>query len=285
MEQFLQITDHAGPVYDVLLDESRLLTSGADKYIVAWDKITGEQQPFACKLEKPAYKIFRKDNHLFVGQTDGKLTVINLDTNTEERVFDVHKKAIIDMVCFMGVLYVASQDGSISLWETSSLQFVRQLTLDGLRLRKLEIVPERNHLIVIGQSPVVRVLELDYLNEIATSKEICSDGLSSMFYNTDKEVLLIGDKHGIVSVLKYPSLEEVYSFAAHKSAVYGLELMGDKLITVSRDKSIKLWNYTDLSPIQKFTGKQGHRYSVNGLLVDNDRFYTWSDDSNILGFR
>ena len=60
-------------------------------------------------------------------------------------------------------------------------------------------------------------------------------------------------------------------------------LSEDLLATVSRDKSIKIWNKKALQVMEKVDAfKQGHHHSVNHLVrLSDNRFATCSDDKTI----
>jgi WD40 repeat protein len=74
------------------------------------------------------------------------------------------------------------------------------------------------------------------------------------------------------------------SIPAHNYAIYDILFLNEKsFVTLSRDKSIKIWIKETLSVLQKIDAKsKGHKHSVNSIVkLDDSSFATASDDKTI----
>jgi WD40 repeat protein len=80
-------------------------------------------------------------------------------------------------------------------------------------------------------------------------------------------------------------MQQIKAIPAHNFVIYDILFLNPReFITVSRDKSIKIWSFEKLSVTQKIEFKNGgHIHSVNNIQQLNPTtFATCSDDKKII---
>jgi WD40 repeat protein len=146
---------------------------------------------------------------------------------------------------------------------------------------------DESKLFIACQDGYIRILETEYYNLI---DEIYAHegGVSAVCIDpNDNTVLFTGGKDAHLKVWNLRSKECVKSIPGHNYVIYDILFLNEKsFVTISRDKSIKIWDRTSLKVIQKIDSKsKGHKHSVNSIvkLYDN-AFATSSDDKTIKFF-
>ena len=80
----------------------------------------------------------------------------------------------------------------------------------------------------------------------------------------------------------------IRALPAHKGAIYGIQAIdAQHFVSISRDKSIKVWDNMTQKVIQKVEAKNhGHRHSVNAVWTDQrGTIATVGDDQLLRVFR
>lgn len=290
---FHTISTHAGAVYGLSNGptEDSFFSVSADHFAVLW-KLDGLlQEPFAVKLEKPAYSILyiRQHNLLVVGNAEGAFHVIDFTLKKEIRLIAHHSKGIFDFAfdAADNQLLVAGGDGVLSVWSVPGFLPVRNIPLCDAKLRQLSIDSANNFVAVACGDGFVRVLDLVFFNETATI-DAHSGGATAVAWHPHKPVLVTGGKD---AHLKCWNINDVFtnvlSIAAHQFAIYSIvfDHTGKFCATASRDKSIKLWDSLTLEPLYKIgPGEEAHTHSVNKLLWIKETLVSCGDDRKICVF-
>ncbi len=110
-----------------------------------------------------------------------------------------------------------------------------------------------------------------------------------MTIHPKKPALLSGGKDGhLRGWALSDSPREVLALPAHRGAIYriGARADGAMLASVGRDKAVKVWSGSDMSPVARHEGRGiGHTHSVNSLLWLDEHLVTAGDDRVIRVFR
>jgi len=79
---------------------------------------------------------------------------------------------------------------------------------------------------------------------------------------------------------------EVLSLPAHEQTIYRMAFSEHGVLaTVSRDKSAKLWDASDMTVTEKLEhASKGHTHSVNDLLWLGEQLITVNDDGLVRVF-
>ena len=130
----LEITGHAGAIYDLAVLDEFVYSCSADKYATRWSLKTGEQDNFAIQTSSTAYsiEIDRKSKTLWLGLSNGDIHIIDIATKTEIKYFKQHKKPVfsIHYLSLIEKMCVGDADGNLSIWDSNSNKLEALLPLD-----------------------------------------------------------------------------------------------------------------------------------------------------------
>lgn len=291
MQHTASFTGHTASIY-ALAQGARaghFLSAGGDGRIVAWDPDRPGEGVVLATLPRPVFalRVVPGTALLLAGTDRGLLHVIDLEAKCESQALEVHGLGIFRILPLAdGTLACAGGDGSISLWRTSAggLELIRQIPLTDAKLRDLALAPGGDRLAVACGDGTVRVLETGAFNELHTV-EAHANGATSVAFHPTKPVLLSGGKDGYLRAWHVTEgYRAVHGFSAHGGTLYGIAPSADGrwLATVGRDKAVKLWDPTDLSPAA--TLRSTAPRSVNTLLWLGGRLFTAGDDKQVHGW-
>ncbi len=280
-----EISGHAGAIYSCTFDGSYIYSGSADKFVARWIPEEGVQDKFAIRFEHSIYAVEYTAPYLLVGRSDGGVHVFNAETRVEEKYFTQHTKAIftISVNSKNSQCYVADADGNVSIWDLDSWDLLLYLPLNCGKIREIAISSDGSRIAVCGQDGTLRIFDTDTFNEIYTI-EAHKDGATSACFDGDSNDLLFsGGKDAILRLWDLPSGACLKEVPAHNFAIYKIMQIGNTLITISRDKTVKVFS-NELQFIQRLDHKEGgHKHSVNDAVqMDEKRFVTCGDDSKMV---
>ena len=284
-----EIIGHSAAVYSLIADAEFVYSGSADNYVARWLTSTGEQDKFAIKFEQSVYALeFFGDNLLAVGLADGGLHIFDLEKRTELKYFTQHTKAIFSIAynAPKKQLYVSDAEGNLSVWNANSLELLIYIPFDCGKIRSMAVSSTGDHFVLACQDGNLRTLETEFFNEIQTINAHKDGGASVLFHPTNEDLLISGGKDALIKIWKWKEELLVETIVAHNYAVYDLLSIhdGKQFVSASRDKTIKVWNSSDFSFVQRLESKNGgHRHSVNALAkIDEESFVSCSDDKRII---
>lgn len=281
---------HEGAIY--ALEESfntdKCYSAGFDNMVVEWDLIEKTNPIAIAKLPSKAFSILKIEslNLLLVGTAQGGVHIIDITTKTEIKFLLVQTDMIFDLLYIenKNQLIVVSADGSLSVWNCTNWTLIVQKKITS---NKLRACIEFNNKLVIGcEDGTIRLLD-DHFNEINRIETHDSGfGVNTLLISPSEKYLISGSRDGHIN---FHSLKNNYELVkripAHNFAVYAIKFSPDhtKFITVSRDKSFKLWDAKTLEVITKVDYKVGgHKASVNAVLwTKRNLIITTGDDRSI----
>ena len=274
---------HAGPIYAVDGDAFFIYTAAADKFVTRWYRETGQQDPFAIRCESSpfAIKLVRQKNILAIGLSNGHLHFIDLQKRKELHLYVQHQVGIFAMFEQEDKqqLFVGDADGFLSVWDTQSLKLKIILPLCSSKIRAITALDQGRIAIGTNEGEII-IIETEFMNEIHRfyAHEL---GVSSVCFEAKTRQLISGGKDGMLRWWQVEDFQILRALPAHKGAIYGIMNLNEEyMVTVSRDKSIKVWDKSTQHVVQKVEAKnRGHRHSVNGLWTDqNGTVATVGDD-------
>lgn len=285
--QLLQTIDgHNGAIYDVIYCNDFLFTSSADKFVAQWNVESGEQTKFAVKLDRSAYNIAfsPESNLLAVGTNNGGIHVIDTVKREEIRLLTQHKVAVFSLsYCpIKEYFYSGDLDGVFCAWDAKTFDLLITLPYNCGKIREISISEDGEFIAICGQDGLIRVLESNFFNLIQEFKAHKEGANCALF---DGDFIYTGGKDAYIKKWNWKDKELLLDIPAHNYAVYDLEFIDNKkkMVSVSFDKSIKLWNTVDLSIIERIEFKnKGHRHTVNRIAkISEQSFATVGDDRKI----
>jgi WD40 repeat protein len=280
------IDGHNGAIYDVIYCDGFLFTTSADKFVVQWNVKSGEQTKFAVKLDYSSYNIAFSpvSNLLAVGTNKGGIHVIDTEKREEIRLLTQHKTAIFALTYCpkKHVFYSGDLEGIVCVWDAKTFDLLITLPYNCGKIREISTNEAGEFLAICGQDGYIRILESAFFNLVQEFKAH-KDGVNCALFDGDQ--LYTGGKDAHIRKWNWRDKKEVLSIPAHNYAVYDLAFIDNKqkIISVSFDKSIKVWKTQDLSIIERIEFKnKGHRHTVNRIAkISEQSFATVGDDRKI----
>ncbi len=280
-----EISGHAGAIYSCTFDGNYIYSGSADKFVARWIPDEGVQDKFAIKFEHSIYAVEFAAPFLLVGRSDGGFHVFNAETRTEIKYFTQHTQAIFSISINQqaGHCYVADADGNVSVWNLSDWELLLYLPLDCGKIREIAVSTDGSRIAVCGQDGYARVFDTDNFNEIFTVKAHKDGATAACFDGSSNDVLITGGKDAMLRLWDLPSETCLKEIPAHNFAIYKILQVGNTVITISRDKTVKVFS-SDLQFIKRLDHKEGgHKHSVNDAVqLDENRFLTCGDDSKMV---
>jgi WD40 repeat protein len=283
-----EISGHSGAIYDLAFSDHHMYSASADGYVARWDTHTLEQDSFSIKCTTPPYSLVVAKDKLWFGLSSGDIHVVDLVKKAEVKFYQQHKKSVFSLVHVpqKNLIIAGDADGNLSIWNDENLSLLLFLPLDCGKIRKINVKSDGTLFVVHGKDEKIRIFETEHFNEIVTLPGHENGANCSVFSETTENQLISGGKDGLLKVWDWKKEKLIQTIPAHNYAIYDLKTSDDHqtLISVSRDKSIKLWNMSDLQFLQKVENKTGgHKHSVNSVIKDtNGHFFSASDDRKII---
>jgi len=278
-----QLLGHSGPIYALCQDAEHLYSASSDKLVVRWNLQDGTQDHFVVKTDRPVFSILKlkASSELVLGQDDGSIHIIDVLLKKELRHLKAHASAIFSITenQSKGQRYTTDADGNLFIWDTA-WNLLMKFPLDCGKIRDVQVSPNGNHLYLACGDGRLKVLECEYFNQVndwSAHQEACT----AVCLLPDASILSGGKDAYIRHWASDGTL--LKSFPAHKGTIYGLALLANRqYVSVSRDKSIKVWDLHSHQIIQKIEmSGRAHLHSINAVVSKGTQFITAGDDKRI----
>ncbi len=281
VEKLFQIAAHSGSIYSVISDkEEALYTAGSEGIVLKWNVNEIESATVLAKVSGQVFSllIYESLNQLWVGTMAGVVHVLDLNSKKEIHHFVNHTDSIFDIQMNSDErIYIASKDGSISIWEAATSRFINRIQIAQDGLRKIAFHPNKKEMAIGSSDNYIYILSTENFQELYKI-EAHTNSVFSLCYSTDGEQLFSGGRDAMLyswNVLN--NYSELKNRPAHLFTINNIILLRGKYIaTAGRDKHVKIWNGGNLELIKVLDKEKfdGHKNSVNKL--------TWLRGHNIL---
>lgn len=282
------LSGHAGAIYSLAFDNDFIYSASADKYVTRWNIELGTQDKFAIKFSNSPYSccLFSNNSKLAVGLDNGNLHFFDLKERKELKFYIQHKTGIFSLLenTTKRHLYSTDSDGNFAVWNPENFELQLFLPFDCGKIRRMCLDETGSKLFLACQDGYIRILETEYFNQIGEFYAH-ENGVTSLAFHSDKNQLITGGKDALLRIWNLETIQQIKAIPAHNFVIYDIQFLSPtEFVTVSRDKSIKVWNYDKLSVTQKIEFKNGgHIHSVNKIQrIDSETFATCSDDKKII---
>lgn len=279
-----EIKGHSGAIYSCAFDGTFVYSGSADKFIARWIPAEGIQDKFAIKFEHTIYAVETYGDLVIAGRSDGGLHVFNAQKRSEQHYFTQHTQAIFAIATneYKNHCYAGDADGNFSVWDLKTWDLLLYLPLNCGKIRDIAIQEDGSLIALAAQDGTLRIFDTETFNEIHTI-QAHKGGTTALCFIPGNTLLVSGGKDAMLRLWDFRFENCLKEVPAHNFAIYRILLMGEQLVTLSRDKSIKIWSH-DLEFLQKLDAKSGgHKHSVNdGIRIDSERFVTCGDDKRLI---
>ena len=293
MRASIEHTGHTAAIYTLApAPDGALISAGGDGTLLAWNPAIPEEVRLLARFPAPVYSVLASvEGLLFAGTAEGELFVLDPGSKRVLNRIRAHTKGIFSITSLGDDrLACAGGDGSLSIWKLSAVddrrcELLRTIPLCEAKLRGLAHSPQHDLLAVACGDGFVRVLDTLLFNEVATC-EGHSGGANTVIFLPSRSVLVSGGKDGHLRIWDASTgYREMLSIAAHRSTVYQLigDANGERFLSVSRDRTAKLWNADTFAPLYRLDAQHGgHSHSVNAACWMNESLFTAGDDRKVL---
>lgn len=290
LSKIREITGHAGSVYTVDGIEQLIYTGSGDHFVARWNLDTGEQDAFAIRSDTSIYslRLVKDKTHLVFGTSSGSIHVIDIARKAELKHFVQHKTAVfcIRENTWKQHIYSADADGNLAIWKSDSWELLLFLPLQAGKIRDIHLNTDGSLMFLACQDEKIRVFETAGYNEILAFDAHKGGTNCLHLFPLRNNLLLSGGKDGHLRVWNWQEEKMVLEIPAHNFGIYRIIFVNEGLnfITVSRDKTIKLWDAKNCQVIQRIERKHGgHSHAVNDLYkLDEKSFVSVGDDKRII---
>lgn len=299
MEVSLKIAlpGHHHPIYALEIepfDFKRFYTAGNDKGIVSWDSENWKFEKVLYPLEHSVYALRRLSgqNILLAGDRGGQLHIIYLADQTRNRIIKGHAEPIFDIAVAPGedLVFVSSQDGRISVWDTNDWKCVNRIEVSKGPVRTLAVHPDPLQKIVAAGSKEGKIMVFNYGSNQLIQEIAAHDAISTaLAFEPEGSLLLSAGRDAKLKVFDWEASLLYREWVPHLFAVYKIVFHPTKpyFATASRDKDIKIWSLPE-GKLKKSISIQkdmpAHRLSVNSIAWSRsgDELISVGDDKMVL---
>ncbi|MCI0920816.1 WD40 repeat domain-containing protein [Sphingobacterium rhinopitheci] len=269
------LVGHQNPIYTVAIDAAKkvLYSAGNDKGIVEWDLATGVFKRVLCTVASSVYCLLSipQSEYLFAGLRNGELLVIEGNENVALKArLKVEKGAIfaLQYLANKNELLAIGEQGKAYVWDVATFDLLYQFEISKTTVRSISLSPDGKTIAFGDKDGIVYLYDSHDFHLIA-HKKIHEGGVSSLAFVGG--YLLSGGRDAKLNKLDMSTLLIVDTIVPHMFTVYGIQPLGNSLLsTISRDKTIKIWN-TELKLLKNISrdkGIESHFLSINTQCFD-----------------
>lgn len=267
------LAGHQNPIYtlEVDMDSHILYSAGNDKGIVEWDLTEMKFKRILCAVPASVYclKIIPRTNWIAAGMRNGELFIIQRTEPELVAKLKVEKGAIFDVqfLAPKNEIIAIGEEGKAYVWSLDTFQLLYTFQVSKDRVRTMAVSTEGKFIAFGDKQGWVYIHDAQDFHQITTER-IHDMAIASMLF--DKDYLYTGGRDARMYKLKFPVLKKENELTPHFFTVYGIAGLSNGLITVSRDKTIKVWDkdFRLLKNISRDKGVDSHHLSINSMAYD-----------------
>jgi WD40 repeat protein len=287
-----ELTGHSNPIFALTLSQKPgiLFTGGNDKGVVEWSLKTNSFIKVMFPVAASVYAIHCPEGFplMFTGLRSGQVLVFDFIQQKLIKSLNHHQKPIFDIksVNNKKELLIASEDGTVSIWNMDSLELLHSIKVSHDTIRCISISPDEKQVAFGCRDNAIRIYDLE---DYTLIKELQSHSMAvfSLQYAPDGSYLVSGSRDAQVKIWNTTTYELMENIPAHLFAVNYIAFHPTQpyFATASMDKSIKLWGADDFKLYKVISREKGfdtNRLSINKVVWNGDQLISASDDKKII---
>ena len=290
--QTAELTGHGNPIFTLELSQKPgiLFTGGNDKGVVEWSLKTNSFIKVMFPVPASVYAIHCPVGHplLFAGLRNGDIFVFDFLKQQLLPALKHHQKPVFDIktVNHKQELLVASEDGTVSIWNLKTLQLLHTVKVSADTVRCMSISADEKQVAFGCRDNQIKIYDLEDYTLIKTLHGHTMS-VFSLQYSPSGDYLVSGARDAQVKIWDAKSFELVQNIPAHLFAVNSIAFhpLLPYFATASMDKSIKIWGADDFKlykVISREKGYASHLLSINKITWNGDQLISVSDDKRII---
>lgn len=289
INQCARLKGHNSAIYSLLeLDQDYFLSAGGDGWVARWPLRKEGDGKLLCDVKEQIFSIALYQNLLFIGCMDGHLYQVDIAQESEPRKIQYHSKGIFDIAPLDHCILTAGGDGKLAVWD-KDMTLLEVLSISHSSLRSISISPDQSMIAVGASDSKIYLLDtrsFSLISEINMAHDPSVFCTSFINGNT----LISGGRDARLKCWDIVTGTLQNNINAHWYTINSLALHPSQpiLATGSRDRTIRLWNTDDMSPMVTLDQAHydGHINSVNTLLWSQSgtHLVSASDDRTIISW-
>lgn len=277
---------HQNPIYTIEqgLDPQTVFTAGNDKGVVEWDIANGQFIRILCAVPASVYALhlLRDQESLILGMRNGEIWVVNIRTQELLKKMRTETGAVfaIKAIPAKNELISIGEEGVAYVWSLDKFELLYRFRVADTTVRTIEPNIEANQIAFGDKEGYVHLYDLAEYRAI-TKRKVHSLPVTALM--ATKTYLYSGGRDAQLFQLEHKDLEEVSNITPHMFTVYGIlpHPTAPIFATVSRDKSIKIWDTASLTLLKNVSIERGydaHLLSINTAVWMDGQLITAGDD-------
>ncbi|MFL0161941.1 WD40 repeat domain-containing protein [Aquirufa salirivi] len=291
IERIDTFSGHRGPIYSLASGEQahEFYSAGSDGWVVQWNLQKPDLGKVVAQINGSVYAMKHdQQGVLWIGQNfEG---IHGIQVSNQERIFSIGlgTNSIFDILFNQEQVWVAHQDGLISVVDADSKQIIKHIKASEKSVRNLRLLPQ--HRVAAAYSDgYIRIFNSKFELEYAWKAH--EGSVFGLHYWEEEQVLVSVGKdarikkwnlHKITAHFQPESEVVAHMYAIHDVAFHPQQPL---FASASMDKTIKIWDARDLTLLKVIDAARygGHKNSVNKLIWTpfEDQLVSASDDKNI----
>jgi centriolar protein POC1 len=292
VEKIAELTGHSNPIFALALSQKPgiLFSGGNDKGVVEWSLKTNSFIKVMFPVTASVYAIHCPENfpYLIAGLRSGQVLVFDFIEQKVIKSLNHHLKPVFDIksVNSKKELLIASEDGTVSIWNLETLDLVHTIKVSHDTVRCISISPDEKQVAFGCRDSNIAIYDLEDYTQIKTLKSHTM-AVFSLQYSPLGDYLVSGSRDAQVKIWDTTTLELKDNIAAHLFAVNHIAFHPTQpyFATASMDKTIKIWGSDDFKLykiISREKGYASHQLSINKIAWNGNDLVSLSDDKRII---
>lgn len=280
-ETTVHLSGHQGAIYDAFWDAASgtWLTAGGDGIVAEWPEDGKGEGRALLHHEKAFFAVSARGTARAAGTENGELFRWNAAEAKEAKRLEAHDNGLFALAWTKsGALLSGGGDARILVWDGANVQ--SEWHLPGAQKIRC-IVPNGNRLFIgttQGQGYLATTEEASPIPPVFSAIPGHEGGCYAAVWHQGKSAWISGGRDGHLRAWQADG-REILAFPAHEGAIYRMVIAQGTLWTASRDKTVKAWSMTDLSPQKKITFREGgSNRSINALSASPSALLFGGDD-------
>ncbi|MBC8044482.1 MAG: hypothetical protein IAF08_13670 [Rhizobacter sp.] len=184
-------------------------------------------------------------------------------------------------------LVLGGTDGVLRLYETATGNLIRTLALHSGNIRTVACSHDGRYIATGSSDRLVKILDARSL-EVVNTIEGHGDTVFAVRFSANDQCFATAGKDARVRLWNMDGykLKPLVKVTAHTFSINAIAFLdcSKELITVSQDKTIKLWDVASMTCLETIDRTYGgHAFTVNSVAIspDEKRVLTASDDKTV----
>lgn len=290
IEEVATLSGHQNPIYTLENSQKQgiIFTAGNDKGIVEWRVDAPGFIKVLFPVNSSVYALHCPEAApvLLAGERSGQVQVFNFEEQKISAVLQFHKLPIFDIktVNSKNEILVASEDGTVSVWDLSNFKMLYHFKVSNQTVRVISVSPDEKTVAFGCKDNSIKIYNLsDYsLKHVINEHSL---PISSLQFSPDGKHLISGSRDAQLKIWSTLDYSLIQSIPAHLFSIYSIAFHPTLpfFATGSRDKSIKIWdseNFQLLKTISNEKGYNSHHLSINKIVWEpvNQQLISVGDD-------